>query len=152
MHASFLHPGFSPLFCFMFSCMQVLSQIRGVASKNKSWLLPYLKLVPRFSPSNPLRISPRETPAKVGLCHAQKPFLAVLFIPDYILCTMLRFDIMHWKQIVFTSTIFFSKVSVLKCCCCLLAECVVHFSILFVSENLFPSAMYLPSVVDIIWR
>lgn len=65
-------------FCFVFSCMQVLSQIHGVASKNKSWLLPYLKFVPRLSPSTPLRISPRETPAKVGLCHAHKPFFAVL--------------------------------------------------------------------------
>ena len=75
-----------PLCFVLFSCMQVLSQIHGVASKNKSWLLPYLKLVPRLSPSNPLRISPRETPAKVGLCHAQKPFLAVLFVPGYMLC------------------------------------------------------------------
>lgn len=81
LHADFLRPGFSPLCFFFSSCMQVLSQIHGVASKNKSWLLPYLTLVPRLSPSNPLRISPRETLTKVGLHFAQKPLIAVLLAP-----------------------------------------------------------------------
>jgi hypothetical protein len=79
--------------------MQVLSQIHGVASKNKSWLLPYLTLVPRISPSNPLRISPRETFAKVGVCRAQSLYIAVLIAPCGLLCDH-RFLLQFYNALV----------------------------------------------------
>jgi hypothetical protein len=107
--------------------------------------LPYLTLVPRLSPSNPLRISPRETPAKVGLCHAHDPSLQcfLLHVACFVHMLLLLYNTLkincHWKLC------FYLKSQYAKS----LLLSVFHFSVLILFEVLLWKYQF--SIFHIIW-